>query len=76
MMRKIAKQVKTKEDEPGTIQKMMEKEFEGNLYRTYTFMDLLSLVHIRSKLKREEKLFIKDHTILNVYQGHTIFSIF
>ena len=31
-------------DEEGIVQKMIKREYEGNFYRTYSFIDLLSLV--------------------------------
>ena len=58
------------------IKKLIMKEFEGNFYRSYSFMDLLNLVQIRDQLQREEKFFVPDQTLLSVYEGHTIFSIF
>ena len=56
--------------------KLVKKEYEGNIFRTYSYMDLLNLVHIRSALQKEEDFYINDQTIVSVYEGHTIFSIF
>ena len=50
--------------------------YEGNIHRTYSFIDLLNLVQIRHALKKGEEVFIRDQTMLSVYEGHTIFSIF
>ena len=52
------------------------KEYEGNFYRTYSFLDLLNLNRIRQLLNNEEKFYIRTQTILSVYEGHTIFSIY
>ena len=77
MRRKTNKMIKQRNpDEEGTIQKTMDREYEGNFYRTYSFLDLLNLVHIQNLLKRDEKFYIGDKTMLSVYEGHTIFSIF
>ena len=76
MRRKEQKQVKLVPDEDGIIQKSVVKQFEGNFYRTYSFLDLLNLVHVRNLLRRREQFFIHDETMLSVYEGHTFFSIF
>ena len=55
---------------------MVQREYEGNFYRTYSLVELLSLVHIRHQLKQEEKFYIEDQTMVSTYQGHTVFSIF
>ena len=52
LMRKTKKMIDNA-DENGLVYKLIEKEFEGNCYRTYSFIDLLSLVQIRNQLKRE-----------------------
>ena len=76
MRRKKTTQVKQTEFQ-HVIDKNLIKEYEGNFFRTYSFMDLLNLIHIRNLLRRGQELtIIPDQTILNVYEGHTIFSIF
>ena len=77
MRRKKATQVKFKSDGEGLeVKKPYVREFEGNFYRSYSFMDLLNLVHVRNLLRRREEFFIPDETMLSVYEGHTFFSIF
>ena len=58
------------------IGKAYVREYEGNFYRTYSFIDLLNLSQIKHFLKKGEEIFINDQTMLSVYEGHTIFSIF
>ena len=64
------------DDEKGIEHKNIVREFEGNFYRTYSFIDLLNMVHVRNLLRRKEKFFIPDEAMLSVYEGHTFFSIF
>ena len=79
MRRKLLIQINTvnkKESDKLHIQKQYTREFEGNFYRSYSFMDLLNLVQIRNLLRRKEDIFVRDETMLSVYDGHTFFSIF
>ena len=75
MRRKKKHQVS--KDEKKIVNKELIKEYEGNFFRTYSFMDLLNLVDVRNSLRRGRELrLIPDQTILSVYDNHTIFSIF
>ena len=56
--------------------KPYKTEFEGVFYRTYSFLDLLNLVHVRNQLRRGEKMNVPDETLLSVYEGNTFFSLF
>ena len=60
--------------------KELVKEYEGVLHKTYSFIDLLNLVHIQNIVRRGLEFStipdIPDQTILSVYDGKTIFSIF
>ena len=77
MRRKKKTQVKSTPEIQLVIDKNLVKEYEGNFFRTYSFMDLLNLIHVRNLLRRGQELTtIPDQTILSVYDGHTIFSIF
>ena len=58
------------------IGKPYVREYEGIFYRTYSFIDLLNLSQIKHFLKKGEEIFINEQTMLSVYEGHTIFSIF
>ena len=48
----------------------------GSVCRTYDYLNLLDLSNILNALTKEEDFFIDEDTILSVYEGHTIFSIF
>ena len=76
MRRKRATPIRIKNAEIGIVEKLYIREFEGNFYRTYSFMDLLHLVHVRNLLRRSEEFFVPEETMLSVYEGHTFFSIF
>ena len=56
--------------------KNISKDYMGSISRTYSFLNLLDLGHIKSSLEKEQDFFIDRKTILSVYEGHTIFSIF
>ena len=57
----------------GTI----KKSICGTLYRTYSELDLLELQETQDTIEKEKKMRYIDHeTIVAIYQGHTIFSIF
>ena len=59
--------------EDGTI----EKNISGMLFRTFSEVDLFELKRISTALLERQKLPELDlRTILSVYEGHTIFSIF
>ena len=62
------------------MSKDLIKEYEGVLHRTYSFIDLLNLVQIQNIVRRGQEFStipdIPDQTILSVYDGKTIFSIF
>ena len=72
--RKILKKVVAGTD--SFIKKNYVKEYEGTFYRTHSFLELLNLLHTRNQLKRNEKIFIADETLLSIYEGHSFFSIF
>ena len=75
-MRRKKKHQITK-DVKKIVDKGLVKEYEGNFYRTYSFIDLLNLIVMRNSLRRGQELRqIPDQTILSVYHGNTIFSIF
>ena len=78
MRRKKRTQVKLTAKE--VMSKELIKEYEGVLHKTYSFMDLLNLVHIQNIVRRGLEFStipdIPDQTILSVYDGKTIFSIF
>ena len=59
-----------------TSKKKYTKHFAGNIFRTYTYLDLLDLLYARNKMLKEESFSFNDETILATYQGHTVFSIF
>ena len=61
---------------PRSLGKPYQIEFEGVFYRTYSFLDLLNLVHVRNQVRRGEKIHIPDETLLSVYEGNTFFSLF
>ena len=66
-----------KEADKDLIQdKNYSKSFTGSVYRTYSYLNLLDLEHIKQQLSKEEDFFIDEGTILSTYEGHTIFSIF
>ena len=46
------------------------------IYRTYSYIDLLDLLHIESAIEAQEDFKIEIDTILATYFGHTIFSLF
>ena len=48
----------------------------GSVSRTYNYLNLLDLTNMLDALTKEEDFFIDEDTILSVYEGHTIFSIF
>ena len=60
--------------------KELQHWYEGVFFRTYSFLDLLNLAHINNLVKRGKDMStipdIPDKTILSVYDGQTIFSIF
>ena len=62
------------------VDKELKRWYEGVFFRTYSFLDLLNLAHINNLVKRGKDLssipHIPDKTILSVYDGQTIFSIF
>jgi hypothetical protein len=44
----------------GLKTKNYHREYEGNIHRTYSFIDLLNLVQIRFALKKGVEIFIRD----------------
>ena len=62
------------------MNKELTRWYEGVFFRTYSFLDLLNLAHINNLVKRGKDMStipdIPDKTILSVYDGQTIFSIF
>ena len=74
--KKIKKDATTHKVVNNITEKRYVREYEGNFYRTYSFIDLLNLSQIRHFLKKGEEIFVNDQTMLSVYEGHTIFSIF
>ena len=46
--------------EKGILEKRYQRECLGNFYRTYSFLDLLNLVHIRELLRIGEDYYIDD----------------
>ena len=64
------KQTQVMKQEKRIIDKALIMEYEGVFYRTYSFMDLLNLVHIRNQVRRGQELStIPDQSILSVYVG-------
>ena len=59
-----------------TIKKNYEKHYSGNVWRTYSFINLLDLEHARLQMEKEEEFSFNDESILATYEGHTVFSIF
>lgn len=76
MRRNKATQIRGPSTEEGIAEKHQVKEFEGNYYRTYSFLDLLNLIQARNLVRRGEEFSVGDQTLLSVYEGHTFFSIF
>ena len=66
---------KTKPLDP-IIKKNYDKKYSGNVFRTYTFLNLLDLEHARQQMLKEEEFNFNNETIVATYEGHTIFSIF
>ena len=54
----------------------LKNEFTGTVYKTYSFLSLLQLEKLNEAIAKQEELFIDQDTILSVYEGHTIFSLF
>ena len=54
----------------------LDLTYDGNFYRTYTYMDLLNLSQIRDQIANEENYFVEEEAMVSVYSGHTFFSIF
>lgn len=64
------KQTQVMKQEKRIIDKALIMEYEGVFYRTYSFMDLLNLVHIQNQVRRGQELStIPDQSILSVYVG-------
>lgn len=62
------------------IDKEIIKEYEGVFFRSYSYMDLLNLRHMQNIVNRGQEFStipdFPDQTILSVYEGQTLFSIF
>ena len=62
------------------MKKDLGQEYQGVFFRTYSFLNLLNLVHVNNLVKRGKDMQtipnIPDKTILSVYDQKTIFSIF
>ena len=76
MKSKITLMGKEKKNESLVHTKMYTKGYLGSISRTYNYLNLLDLTNILDALTKEEDFFIDEDTILSVYEGHTIFSIF
>ena len=46
------------------------------MYRTHSYLNLLKLEKIEESLARYEDFTIDHETIMSIYEGHTIFSLF
>ena len=46
------------------------------MYRTYSFLNLLKLEKLEEAVIRQEDFFVDQETLMSVYEGHTIFSLF
>ena len=64
------------QEDNSLILKNYDKHFSGNIYRTYSFLNLLDLEYVKQSILKDEEFFINDDTILSAYEGHTVFSIF
>ena len=55
----------------------LKTELDGIIYRTYSEVDLLDLAMIKVQLDKKELLHHIDvDTLLSIYEGHTVFSIY
>ena len=70
------KDVSTGSNQDDIKQKRYANIYFGNMHRTHSYLDLLGLHQIKIALMNGQEFFVPDQTILSVYAGHTIFSIF
>ena len=74
------KNTQVKKDTATVIDKEIIKEYEGAFFRTYSYLDLLNIVHMQNIVSRGQEFStipdFPDQTILSVYDGRTLFSIF
>lgn len=66
-----------RQDRSETGKEVIKKEISGMLYRTFSEIDLFELQRISLALKNRKRIPKIDlRTIVSVFEGHTIFSIF